>query len=283
MKLSANLARLVEKYGVRGTVDLCAENGFQAIDYPAHVPEYYTSNHPDSFYTELRKFTEDKGITLDQAHPPFASALHNEDFFEGMYEKIVESLHTCHLLGVKYAVTHPCKVHHFAKDGDYDGLFNYNVEYFKRLRPYLEEYGICLAIENAGKYSVSEKPESFCKTLDELGNDKYVACVDTGHFNFSGVLPQDGIRAMGSRVKCLHVHDNDGTKDMHIIPSQGNIDWEETMKALADIGYEGNLSFEAAGFYKKFPEPLNKTAFSLTADMGRYLISRFEYYCNLTK
>ena len=68
MKLSTNLARLVEKYGVRGTVDLCAENGFQAIDYPAHVPEHYTSNQPDSFYTELRKYIEDKGITVDQAH-----------------------------------------------------------------------------------------------------------------------------------------------------------------------------------------------------------------------
>ena len=281
MKLSTNLARLTEKYGVRGTVDLCAQNGFTAIDYPAHVLEYYTQEKPNSFYTELRSYIEDKGITVDQAHLPFASALYNEDFFEELLGKIIESLHTCHLLGVKYAVTHPPKVHHFAKDGDVDGMLAHNVAYFNRLRPYLEEYGICLAIENAGKYSTSETPDIFNRLLDELGNEPYVACVDTGHFNFSGVLPQDGIRTVGSRIKCLHVHDNNGLKDMHTIPSQGTIDWEETMKALADIGYEGNLSFEAAGFYKKFPEPLNKTAFSLTADMGRHLISRFKHYSTI--
>lgn len=268
-------------YGLHGTIELCAENGFEAIDYPAHIEEYYTTAQPDSFYTELRRHTEDKGITFDQAHIPFTAALHNEDFFEEMLPKIIDSLHSCYLLGVKYAVTHPCKVHHFAKEGDTEGMLEYNINYFKRLRHYLDEYGICLALENAGKYSVSETPDIFNRLLDELGNEPYVACVDTGHFNISAVTPQDAIRAMNSRIKCLHVHDNDGTRDMHTVPFQGTIDWEETMKALSDIGYRGNLSFEAAGFYKKFPEPHNKTAFSLTADVGRYLISRFEHYSTI--
>ena len=60
------------------------------------------------------------------------------------------------------------------------------------------------------------------KRIDEM-NDKYGAevmgfCFDTGHANLVGIKFQEFIQTLGSRLKVLHVHDNDGMADLHQVP-----------------------------------------------------------------
>jgi hypothetical protein len=50
------------------------------------------------------------------------------------------------------------------------------------------------------------------------------------------------------------------------------------MKALADIGYRGNLNYEASGFLWRVPDALCPDGLKYMAKVGHYLISRFEYY-----
>ena len=50
------------------------------------------------------------------------------------------------------------------------------------------------------------------------------------------------------------------------------------MKALADIGYQGALNYEASGFIKDLPHELYVDGLKLMAKVGHYLIGRFEYY-----
>ena len=52
------------------------------------------------------------------------------------------------------------------------------------------------------------------------------------------------------------------------------------MKALADIHYEGDLTFEALHLYEGFDESFFLTRAKYMHDVGRYLISRFERYLN---
>jgi sugar phosphate isomerase/epimerase len=49
---------------------------------------------------------------------------------------------------------------------------------------------------------------------------------------------------MGSRIVCTHIHDNYYKKDLHLPPFMGEANWELLMKAMEDIGYRGNLTFE---------------------------------------
>lgn len=54
-------------------------------------------------------------------------------------------------------------------------------------------------------------------------NEKYGAqvlgfCLDTGHANLVGLDMEDFIRTLGTRLKVLHIHDNDGVADLHQIP-----------------------------------------------------------------
>ena len=85
---------------------------------------------------------------------------------------------------------------------------------------------------------------------------------------------------MGNRLVfgCTHVHDNFGNDDAHTLPYYGKVEWESVMKALAEIGYKGNLNYEASNFIKDVPAQLYFDGLTYMAKVGYYLIGRFEYY-----
>jgi len=45
----------------------------------------------------------------------------------------------------------------------------------------------------------------------------------------------------------VHLHDNDGTKDEHLLPGHGTVDWSSYMVELGRCGYRRPLMFEAGG------------------------------------
>jgi hypothetical protein len=80
------------------------------------------------------------------------------------------------------------------------------------------------------------------------------------------------------RLQCLHVHDVDGTNDSHTLPFYGTVNWDKVMKALADIDYKGELTFEADSFMDNKPDMLLPECARLMAETGKYLVSKFESY-----
>jgi glycerophosphoryl diester phosphodiesterase len=73
-----------------------------------------------------------------------------------------------------------------------------------------------------------------------------------------------------------HVHDNDLVRDVHTLPFTQKIDWDEVMTALKDIGYDGELTFEADVFLSQFPDELAVHASRLMLEVGRYFIDKYE-------
>ena len=74
------------------------------------------------------------------------------------------------------------------------------------------------------------------------------------------------------------MHDVDGTNDSHTLPFYGVVNWEKVMKALADIDYKGDLTFEADSFMNNKPDVLLPECSKLMAKTGKYLVSKFENY-----
>ena len=112
-----------------------------------------------------------------------------------------------------------------------------------------------------------------------MNDEHFVACLDLGHCGVIGEEAQNVIRALGhDRLKALHVYDNDYTKDQHTLPGLGKMDWEEIMKALAEIHYDGEFTYEADRFLMNMPPVMMPKAAAFMVEMGRYLIGRFEEY-----
>lgn len=117
--------------------------------------------------------------------------------------------------------------------------------------------------------------------VDELNSEWIVACLDIGHAVLVREQPDEFIRKLGNkRLKCLHVHDVDGTEDLHTFPYFGITDWDAVMKALADIDYSGDFTFESSLFFDNKPAELYPQYAKLLAATGKHLVSKYAEYSN---
>ena len=79
----------------------------------------------------------------------------------------------------------------------------------------------------------------------------------------------------GSVLKAIHIHDGDYQGDRHTLPYLGNFHWTDILKALKDVGFEGNLNFEIISYLNKLPPALIPDALALAESTGRYMIEIF--------
>ena len=282
MLLSANMIRIHDVFGMRETFEVLSAAGFQGIDFNNDVEEYYTNAHDEQFYRELAKHASACGIEICQAHAPFPSSYIEEDKASERFFEIVNAMKNAALLGAPMIVVHPCTHLNYSIEGNPEILFDLNVDFYRRLIPYARQFGIKIAIENIGRFSGTSTPERLNRLYDTLNDDVFTVCFDVGHCLIEGFDPAEAIKTIGHRLVngCTHVHDNFGDSDAHTLPYYGKINWDSVMKSLADIGYKGNLNYEASGFIKDIPNELRPDALAYMAKVGHYLIGRFEYYSN---
>lgn len=273
MKLSSNFIKFHNEFGLKGTIDIFSEAGFEGIDFNTDLEEYYTDAHNEDFYKTIKAYAKDKGIVFSQTHAPFGSSFKDEDRTNRRFDEIVRSMQHASWLGAEMVVVHPCG--HISYKDNYDHVMDYNLRFYQRLIPYAEEWNVKIAIENIPD-CITETPEGMLTLLRRLDHPVFTVCFDVGHANICGQDPADMINALGTYIGCTHIHDNDGVHDCHTLPYYGNIDWEQVMKAFAEIGYKGTLSYEAGLFVDRVPVELRKESAAYMAKIGKYLIERFK-------
>lgn len=282
MRLSTTTGELAKVFGFNKCIDILAAAGYDCADLSQFDEYVYGADLSKEFFVELRKYAESKGISFNQSHAPFASSFKDEDKIKKRFTEITEAIKRASYLGVENIIVHPCQHLEYAQAENPELLFEYNMEFYSRLVPYCEEYDIRVALENMWQWtgminhSTCSRPAEFVRYIDELNNDCFVACLDIGHATLVREDLPDFIRALGNkRLKCLHVHDVDGSNDSHTLPYFGAVPWQKVMKALAEIGYTGDLTFEADSFLRNVPTELYADAEAFMAKTGRQLISMF--------
>lgn len=108
----------------------------------------------------------------------------------------------------------------------------------RELIPVAEELGIVIAVENVwNKFLLS--PLEFARYVDEFESPWVQAYFDIGNHVIFG-FPQDWIRSLGKRIRRLHVKDfkRDGFQWCKL-PYEGDVNWAEVRKALAEFDYTG--------------------------------------------
>ncbi len=289
MLLSTTIRCYLKKMPPKDTVDTLANAGFDALDFGFFDKKYYSQDSAEAapeFFTELRKYAENRGLIFNQAHAPYPSSRDSAEETENRFGDIVRSMQSASLLGIKTIVVHPCQHLDYLKAGIPEQLFEMNMAFYRRLIPYCEEYGIKVALENMWRnrdgsrkidHSTLSRPEEFIRYIDELGNPCFTACLDIGHAMLVCEDIPAFIRKLGAeRLTALHVHDVDGLTDTHTAPYYGICPWDEITAALGEIGYHGDFTYEATSFIKNLPAELFLSGSMHLANIGRYLISKIE-------
>jgi len=100
----------------------------------------------------------------------------------------------------------------------------------EELMVFARQRGVEILLENTpNELASAERLELFNSTTHLKLN--YV--FDTGHAHIGAGIGHE-FEIMKSRIRSLHVHDNDGKEDQHLFPASegGSIDWMATMELL---------------------------------------------------
>ena len=261
MKISTEIDSIALKIGEEKAVELVAKTGFDAWDFSMFqmckkengvlVP----TDHPlakDNYLAFARKLKQiglDNGIICNQGHAPFPSSLKSIDYLKRAIECLAEA-------GGEILIIHPMN----------NGTPEENAEMYFELLPFAKEHNVKIATENMWNWKKFHKhssfaacatPKSFNAHLDAVNDDYLVACLDIGHAEMKGsnTTAVEMIKALGSRLKALHIHDNDKLHDSHQVPFTMNIDFVPIVKALKEINYDGYFTLESSYYIENLENP----------------------------
>ena len=99
MKVSSNFIRFHDELGLKKTIDVFSEAGFEGIDFNADLEEYYTDVHNEDFYKSIKEYANDKGIVFAQTHAPFGSSFMDEEKSKKDLGKLLKAWNILHILG----------------------------------------------------------------------------------------------------------------------------------------------------------------------------------------
>lgn len=79
--------------------------------------------------------------------------------------------------------------------------------------------------------------------IENIKNNNVGICFDSGHYHvhFNDELD---FAKFKNRIFAVHLHDNDKSDDLHLIPFDGTLNWEKTIKKLKESNYDGPITLE---------------------------------------
>ena len=193
---------------------------------------------------QFKDFLSSHGIVATQGHLAFPSLIVCES--ETFIDYIVRQAELYEAIGIKYSILHCDYMRGFDVSGE--DIFERNVEALKEVARRTAHIDMYICLENLGG-GAAVGIDSILELIRRVGSPKFAICLDTGHLNRTKTTSQkEFLIKGGSLIKALHVHDNEGIDDQHILPfSCGNIDWQDFMDGLKAINYDGLFNFEIPG------------------------------------
>ncbi len=101
--------------------------------------------------------------------------------------------------------------------------------------------GITIAMENV----LDREIQPFVEVAERVEHPDFGLCVDVGHAHcYSSCSSAEWIRAAGSYLKHVHLHDNDGTGDQHKALGKGNLPLDDIFRELKKLPQEMTMTLE---------------------------------------
>lgn len=285
MKVAMNTGVVFKKFGYKEGIRMLKRAGFECLDFSMFETikngyDLFACDDWKEKAEEILSIAKSEGVAFTQAHAPFPSNIDGDDeATERIFGTIVRAIEAAGVLGIKSIIVHPKTF------SDRDNHWEENKEFYKRLIPYAEKAGVKIATENmwgrdakrgyitTSTFSYAEDLKAFVR---EINSEWLVVCLDLGHVALTGREPEDEIRVLGEDLYAMHIHDTDYKSDLHTLPTQGEQNWEEICKALKDIGYKGEFTYEVGMFLNHLPLDLHELSLKYMYDVGCYLASKCE-------
>ena len=267
-------------YGFEGAIEKIAKDGYDCVDYQGFVDiesDFFKLDEAE-FMTELSRqkaLISSHGLEATQAHAPWRTPKDGDPEERRRWLLAMKkAIRGTKALGCQRFVVHPLFPYMDTAEHP-DEVWAMNEEFIATLADYAKDYGVTVCFENMPFPAFPITTVDHCmEMLDRLGRDNLKICLDTGHAAiFYGSDVAAAVRRIGDRLEAVHIHDNMGKEDEHLIPGNGVIDWDGLCAALKEIGFNKVFSLETSPKHMQNPrdewEAREKALVEIAKDLAK--------------
>ncbi|MBK34750.1 MAG: hypothetical protein CME26_04360 [Gemmatimonadetes bacterium] len=212
-----------------------------------------TDYHPGFSFTDLDAFASLRQAMTDLSLHLNTLHIHLEIFDDydlatlddALREKSLtayrQAVDVMEALGGGILVTHHIQIPE-PEDGSHDAKRQAYIDNLGAVASYAAPKDVSFAVENTSR-GYTREPERLAKLVADIDASNVGIVIDVGHRNMVGD-PVEALRIAGPHLITLHLHDNHGEQDEHLLPGRGDIDWDGVVKALEDSAYSGVFMYE---------------------------------------
>jgi L-ribulose-5-phosphate 3-epimerase len=192
---------------------------------------------------------------MNRDHWKYPLSSRDPDVVSKSMEGLKTSFRNASLWGADTVLVVPAVVN---PETSYQQAWDRSQAQIRKILPLAEEVKVIVAVEEVwNKFLLS--PLEMARYVDEFRSPWVRAYFDVGNVVLYG-YPQDWIRTLGKRIVKLHIKDfsfrEDRTTNKRVADfvnlRDGDINWKEIYRALAEIGYQGSATVELEGGGKEY-------------------------------
>lgn len=266
-------------WGIDGGIKALKDAGFDAMDmsYYHDAGTFFLGEDYREKALEVKAALKKYGLACTQAHGPIEMRYGMaQDDSEPAYVRLKRAIESAAIIGIHHIVVEGMEVP--APSTSYLNL-DYNCDYYRKLEPLCEKFGIVIAVENPKK--AFNYPDLMNECLRRLDSKWFAPLVDVGHtWVRADMQPGEYIRQLEKPICGLHVHDTAGIhkgEDEHLLPWLAELNYEDMVQALLEVGYHGDMTLEIRGFLSRYADyGLLMPALEFSAAVARKLAEMME-------
>jgi len=255
-------------------IDTLLSAGFQHMEVSIFLVNQLTAREGsmESVGAAYAAYAKERGFAFPQGHLSYEQTLLNPDSLDILKRDIDLFLGA----GIENAVLHFNGGNDLPPEKRHEARLNV----VSTLCDYVKDTNMILCLENLGSVPETHTAERILGIIDTIGSDRLGICLDTGHLhlvNGRGEAEQsqgEFIRKAGSKLRALHITDNNRILDEHLMPfsSRYPIDWLEVVTALREIDYKGLFNLELPG-ERYAPMAVRDAKLKYIRFLAEYLVS----------
>ena len=219
-------------------------------DFEIMAARQHLDYHDPNQLRDVAQWFSDHAVTLHSLHAPLFSDWNwgragglpiSVAYLErrariASMDEIKRAIAVAEFLPFRYLVLHlgvPEEEYDLTKfDAAFTSLEHLNI--------FAKERGAQILLENIP--SQLSSPERILTFFQYTRLDLKV-CFDTGHAHMTGGV-QSAFQTLRERIAAIHLHDNHGEKDEHLLPFEGEIDWAQTIRDFRSADVQFPILFE---------------------------------------
>lgn len=238
------------RFSLSAAVDFFADVGIPNMDMSFESLPRLHDSWQSVLYAAATRASK-RGVGLVTCHLSFyMPSFNDEELMARFADEQRRGIDAAALMSIPLAVIHPIAM--YSKQYSYDDFVRVNMAYLAPLVEYAARRGVKLCVENmASEQEASDNhlygscALNISDIADKLGCG---ICFDVGHANISGFKISEQMETFKGKIDVLHVHDNNGIKDRHLLPFESTVDWDDVAEGMKKSAFDSVLDVEVSAW-----------------------------------